>query len=187
MLRRVALVRTDVSVERRFLQEPHGVTSQKMEFFKNSLDSGKFYHSVQNSLLCPKSPSYKTRSSIIILIYASHIYVVLPFAFTNKCNKLYCTYVLSFNTTFYIKYRSWSSVHFSPRSINLANKYKNMEAVNYIKPLDLLGCEMRFLILRKECSLKASEIRVLGKISGRKREVVTQSPISFISLTYWST
>jgi hypothetical protein len=33
MLRRVALVRTDVSEERRFLQEPHGLTSQKTEFF----------------------------------------------------------------------------------------------------------------------------------------------------------
>jgi hypothetical protein len=39
MLRRVALVRTDVSEElttppkRRLLQEPHGVTSQKTQFF----------------------------------------------------------------------------------------------------------------------------------------------------------
>jgi hypothetical protein len=44
MLRRVALVRTNVSVEpgasvirvppkRRFLQEPHGVTAQKTPFF----------------------------------------------------------------------------------------------------------------------------------------------------------
>jgi hypothetical protein len=33
MLRRVSLVRTDVSEERRFLQEPHGVTSKKTPFF----------------------------------------------------------------------------------------------------------------------------------------------------------
>jgi hypothetical protein len=33
MLRRVALVRTDVSEERRFLQEPHGLASQKTAFF----------------------------------------------------------------------------------------------------------------------------------------------------------
>jgi hypothetical protein len=33
MSRRVALVRTDVSEERRFLQEPHGVTTQKTAFF----------------------------------------------------------------------------------------------------------------------------------------------------------
>jgi ABC-type nitrate/sulfonate/bicarbonate transport system ATPase subunit len=32
MLRRVALVRTEVSEERRLLQEPHGVTSQKTTF-----------------------------------------------------------------------------------------------------------------------------------------------------------
>jgi hypothetical protein len=35
MLRRVAVVRTDVSEERRFPQEPHGVTSQKTAFFKD--------------------------------------------------------------------------------------------------------------------------------------------------------
>jgi hypothetical protein len=33
LLRRVALVRTDVSEEPRFLQEPHGVTTQKTPFF----------------------------------------------------------------------------------------------------------------------------------------------------------
>jgi hypothetical protein len=33
LLRRVALVRTDVSEERRFLQEPHFVTTQKTPFF----------------------------------------------------------------------------------------------------------------------------------------------------------
>jgi hypothetical protein len=33
MLRRVACVRTEVSEERGFLQEPHGVTSQKTAFF----------------------------------------------------------------------------------------------------------------------------------------------------------
>jgi hypothetical protein len=33
MLRRVAVVRTDVSEKRRFVQEPHGVTSQKTRFF----------------------------------------------------------------------------------------------------------------------------------------------------------
>jgi hypothetical protein len=33
MLRRVVLVRTDISEKRRFLQEPHGVTSQKTAFF----------------------------------------------------------------------------------------------------------------------------------------------------------
>jgi hypothetical protein len=33
MLRRVALVRTEVSEERRLLQEPSGVTSQKTAFF----------------------------------------------------------------------------------------------------------------------------------------------------------
>jgi hypothetical protein len=33
MLSRVVLVRTDVSEERQFLQEPHGITSQKMAFF----------------------------------------------------------------------------------------------------------------------------------------------------------
>jgi hypothetical protein len=33
MLRRVALVRPDISEERRFLQEPDGVTSQKAAFF----------------------------------------------------------------------------------------------------------------------------------------------------------
>jgi hypothetical protein len=33
MLRRVALVRTDVPPKRQFLQEPHGVTSQKTAFF----------------------------------------------------------------------------------------------------------------------------------------------------------
>jgi hypothetical protein len=33
MLRSVTLVRTDVSEERRFLQEPHGLTSQKTTFF----------------------------------------------------------------------------------------------------------------------------------------------------------
>jgi hypothetical protein len=33
MLRRVALVRTDVPPKRRFLQEPHDVTSQKTPFF----------------------------------------------------------------------------------------------------------------------------------------------------------
>jgi hypothetical protein len=33
MLRRVTLVRTDVSDERRFLEEPHVVTSQKTTFF----------------------------------------------------------------------------------------------------------------------------------------------------------
>jgi hypothetical protein len=33
MLRRVALVTTDDSEEREFLQEPHGVTSQKTAFF----------------------------------------------------------------------------------------------------------------------------------------------------------
>jgi hypothetical protein len=34
MLRRMALVRTDVSEECRFLQEPNGVTSQNKTFFK---------------------------------------------------------------------------------------------------------------------------------------------------------
>jgi hypothetical protein len=34
MLRRVALIRTEVSDEHRFLQEPHGVTSQKTAFFR---------------------------------------------------------------------------------------------------------------------------------------------------------
>jgi hypothetical protein len=33
MLCHVALVRTDVSEEHQFLQEPHGVTSQKTAFF----------------------------------------------------------------------------------------------------------------------------------------------------------
>jgi hypothetical protein len=33
LLRRVAIVRTDVSEEPRFLQEPHGVTTQKTPFF----------------------------------------------------------------------------------------------------------------------------------------------------------
>jgi L-alanine-DL-glutamate epimerase-like enolase superfamily enzyme len=33
MLRRVALVRTDVSEKRQILQDPHGVTSQKTAFF----------------------------------------------------------------------------------------------------------------------------------------------------------
>jgi hypothetical protein len=33
MLRREALVKTDVSEELRFLQEPHGVTSQRTPFF----------------------------------------------------------------------------------------------------------------------------------------------------------
>jgi hypothetical protein len=33
MLRRVALVRTDVSEEHQFVQKPHGVTSHKMPFF----------------------------------------------------------------------------------------------------------------------------------------------------------
>jgi hypothetical protein len=33
LLCRVALVRTDVSEEPRFSQEPHGVTSQKTAFF----------------------------------------------------------------------------------------------------------------------------------------------------------
>jgi hypothetical protein len=33
MLRRVALVRTDISEERRFLQEQHGITSQKSALF----------------------------------------------------------------------------------------------------------------------------------------------------------
>jgi hypothetical protein len=33
MLRHVTLVMTDVSKERRFLQEPHGVTSQTTAFF----------------------------------------------------------------------------------------------------------------------------------------------------------
>jgi hypothetical protein len=32
LLRRVAFVKTDVSEERRFLQEPHGVTAQKTPF-----------------------------------------------------------------------------------------------------------------------------------------------------------
>jgi hypothetical protein len=33
LLRRVALVRTEVPPKRRFLQEPHGVTTQKTPFF----------------------------------------------------------------------------------------------------------------------------------------------------------
>jgi hypothetical protein len=33
MLCRVALVRTDVSEERRYLQEQHGITSQNLAFF----------------------------------------------------------------------------------------------------------------------------------------------------------
>jgi hypothetical protein len=33
MFRRVALVRTDVTEERQFFQEPHDVTSQKTVFF----------------------------------------------------------------------------------------------------------------------------------------------------------
>jgi hypothetical protein len=33
LLRRVALVKTDVSEEPRFLQEPHGVTTHKIPFF----------------------------------------------------------------------------------------------------------------------------------------------------------
>jgi hypothetical protein len=33
MLHRVVLVRTNVLLKRRFLQEPHGVTSQKMGLF----------------------------------------------------------------------------------------------------------------------------------------------------------
>jgi hypothetical protein len=37
MLRRVALVGTDVSEVHRFLQEPHGVTSQKTAFFMKNL------------------------------------------------------------------------------------------------------------------------------------------------------
>jgi hypothetical protein len=34
MLRRVGIVRTNVAEERRFLQEPHGVTSKKTPFFE---------------------------------------------------------------------------------------------------------------------------------------------------------
>jgi hypothetical protein len=37
MLRRVALVRTHVSEERRFLQEPHGVTSQKTGILQHTV------------------------------------------------------------------------------------------------------------------------------------------------------
>jgi hypothetical protein len=37
MLCRVALARTNVLEERRFLQEPHGITSQKTAFFITSL------------------------------------------------------------------------------------------------------------------------------------------------------
>jgi hypothetical protein len=37
MLGLVALVRTDVSEGRQFLQEPHSITSQKMAFFKSDL------------------------------------------------------------------------------------------------------------------------------------------------------
>jgi hypothetical protein len=70
ILSRVALVRTDVSEElsasiirvplkRRFLQEPHGVTSQKMPFFivttvktsnltYNHLDCGILYHATSH-------------------------------------------------------------------------------------------------------------------------------------------
>jgi hypothetical protein len=35
MLRRLTLVRTDVPRKHRFLQEPHGVISQKMVFFRH--------------------------------------------------------------------------------------------------------------------------------------------------------
>jgi hypothetical protein len=38
MFQRVTLVRTDVSEERRFLQELHGVTSQKMAFFNRNVN-----------------------------------------------------------------------------------------------------------------------------------------------------
>jgi hypothetical protein len=36
MLHSVALVRTDIPPKHRFLQEPHGITSQKMAFFISS-------------------------------------------------------------------------------------------------------------------------------------------------------
>jgi hypothetical protein len=46
MLRRATLVITDVSEERRFLQEPHDVTSQKMTFFSHRRDNLKSYIAV---------------------------------------------------------------------------------------------------------------------------------------------
>jgi hypothetical protein len=43
-LRRVALVRTDVLPKCRFLQEPHGVTSQKTAFFIATAVSDSWWH-----------------------------------------------------------------------------------------------------------------------------------------------
>jgi hypothetical protein len=42
MLRHVALVRTNISEERWFLQDPHGVTSQKTAFFDLGNGGGTF-------------------------------------------------------------------------------------------------------------------------------------------------
>jgi hypothetical protein len=48
MSRRVALVTTEVSEERRFLQDPHGITSQKTALFNMSTVSkhSQLYHNV---------------------------------------------------------------------------------------------------------------------------------------------
>jgi hypothetical protein len=54
-LRRMTLVRTDVSEERRFLQEPHGVTSQKPAFsIKSSLQRLHFHLQKAPSLVFRK-------------------------------------------------------------------------------------------------------------------------------------
>jgi hypothetical protein len=53
MLRRVALVRTDVSEERRLLQEQHGVTTQKTPFFDFKGDLVTYFW-----VLVPYHPGY---------------------------------------------------------------------------------------------------------------------------------
>jgi hypothetical protein len=68
MLRRVALVRTDVSKERQFLRKPHGVTSQKTAFF-TEICSNMTY------ILKNKFPLFL--QSTVVTIYTSYfVYVI---------------------------------------------------------------------------------------------------------------
>jgi hypothetical protein len=57
MLRRVAFVRTEVSEERRFLQQPHGMTSQKKTFF-NSISQSHLFSPFLHQLLPSLTPFF---------------------------------------------------------------------------------------------------------------------------------
>jgi hypothetical protein len=71
MLRRVALARTDVVEENRFLQEPHGLTPQKTAFFEYlcSLWDDNSVHAKLNCISRNMSPPSSVSESSFLKIW----------------------------------------------------------------------------------------------------------------------